>query len=40
MQSITAVDERSIHNVAMQILNVGAAQFGAAMAQNRQSQSR
>ena len=38
VQNVTAVDERSIHNVAMQMLNVGAAQFGAAMAQNRQSQ--
>jgi len=37
-QHVTAVDERSIHNVAMQMLNHGAAQFGAAMAQNRQSQ--
>jgi hypothetical protein len=37
-QNVTAVDERSIHNIAMQMLNHGAAQFGAAMAQNRQSQ--
>jgi hypothetical protein len=35
---VTAIDERSIHNVAMQMLNVGAAQFGAAMDQNRQRQ--
>jgi hypothetical protein len=37
-QNVTAVDERSIHNIAMQAVNAGAAQFGAAMAQNRQSQ--
>ena len=38
VQNITAVDERSIHNIAMQAVNAGAAQFGAAMAQNRMSQ--
>jgi hypothetical protein len=37
-QNITAVDERSIHSIAMQALNVGAAEFRAAMAQNRMSQ--
>jgi hypothetical protein len=37
-QNITAIDERSIHNIAMQAVNAGAAQFGAAMAQNRMSQ--
>jgi hypothetical protein len=38
VQNVRAVDERSIHNVAMQMLNVGAAQFGTLMAQNRQGQ--
>ncbi len=33
----TAIDERSIHNIAMQAVNVGAAQVGAAMAQQQRS---
>jgi hypothetical protein len=37
-QNITAIDERSIYNVAMQLIIHGAAQSGAAMAQNRMSQ--
>ena len=38
VQNVTQIDERSIHNIAMQAVNAGAAQFGAAMAQNRMSQ--
>ena len=36
--NVSQVDERSVHNIAMQVLNHGAAQFGEAMAQNRQGQ--
>ena len=39
-QNVTAVDERSIHNVVMQMLNVGAAQFGAAWPRTGRARSR
>jgi hypothetical protein len=35
VQNVTQIDERSIHNIAMQAVNAGAAQIGAAMAQGR-----
>jgi hypothetical protein len=38
IQNVTQIDERSIYNIAMQAVNAGATQFGAAMAQNRMSQ--
>jgi hypothetical protein len=38
IQNVTQIDERSIYTIAMQAVNAGAVQFGAAMAQNRMSQ--
>ena len=38
VQNVTQIDERSIHNIAMQAVNAGAAQIGAAMAQGRMSE--